>query len=473
VAPRTHLPPNYRTGSIARTGEMKRAATAAVEGWRDVGYAKATVEETDITADHNTNLVDSRIILAPGPELRFGKLGIRGNKRLDPRRLRKMTGYPEGQRFDPEEMDDMRKRLRRTGIFSAITVSEAEQPNPDGTLDMDLLVVEEKLRRLGGGFEYSNTDGLSLTGYWINRNLFLGGERLRIDASVANIGAGDMDYILGARLDRPATLNADTTAYVDAGIGKLTEDDYDLKYAEFGFGLTYIPSDEFTADVELQYRALRASDESGVTNFRLLALPMSATLDMRQVEKTDAKSGYWLQGMLTPFLGLQNETGSGAQVVAESRIYKSFGKDDRFTLAGRARLGTVLGPEIQEVPRDYLFYSGGGGTVRGQPYQSLGVEVIPGDDGPIKTGGMSVVNLTAELRMQVREKIGTAFFIDAGRVWADSGFSGNTDWQAGAGAGIRYKTPIGPLRLDLAVPVGGGYDDGGGLQVYIGLGQAF
>ena len=98
-----------------------------------------------------------------------------------------------------------------------------------------------------------------------------------------------MDYILGARLDRPATLNADTTAYVDAGIGKLTEDDYDLKYAEFGFGLTYIPSDEFTADVELQYRALRASDESGVTNFRLLALPMSATLDMRQVEKTDAK----------------------------------------------------------------------------------------------------------------------------------------------------------------------------------------
>ena len=99
--------------------------------------------------------------------------------------------------------------------------------------------------------------------------------------------------------------------------------------------------------------------------------------------------------------------------------------------------------------------------------------MIQGDDGPVKTGGMSVVNLTAEARIQIREKIGTAIFVDAGRVWTDSGFAGSAGWHAGAGAGIRYKTPIGPLRFDLAVPVGGGYDDDSGLQVYIGLGQAF
>ncbi|RCW82831.1 autotransporter assembly complex protein TamA [Paracoccus lutimaris] len=473
VAPKTELPRNYRKGSIARTGEMKRAATAAVDGWRNVGYAKAAVAETDITADHATNLVDSHILMAPGPELRFGKLTIRGYKRLDPRRLRKMAGFPTGERFDPEELEDMRKRLRRSGVFSAITLTEADAANPDGTLDVDLLISEEKLRRLGAGFEYSNTEGLSLTGYWINRNLFRGGERLRFDASVEDIGGNDrMDYTLGVRIDRPATLNADTTAYVETDIGKLNEDDYDLKYATFGLGFTYIPDDHLTADIALQYRALRAVDESGVTNFRLFALPMSVIWDMRD-DETDAKNGYYLQGGLVPFLGLQDETGSGAQVLAESRIYRSFGTDDRFTLAGRARLGTVLGPEIEETPRDYLFYSGGGGTVRGQPYESLGVEVIPGDDGPVKTGGMSVVNLTAEARIQIREKIGTAIFVDAGRVWTDSGFSGGTDWHAGAGAGIRYKTPIGPLRFDLAMPLGGGYDDDSGLQVYIGLGQAF
>ena len=473
VAPGTELPSGYHKGKIARTGDMKTAATSAVSGWRDVGYAKASVAETDITADHATNRVDSRITITPGPALRFGKLTTHGNKRLSDRRLHKIAGFPEGARFDPEELEDVRKRLRRSGIFSGITLTEADYVSPGNTLDVDLMVTEQKLRRLGAGFEYSNTNGLSLTGYWINRNLFRGGERLRIDAEVEDIG-GDtgLDYLLGLRIDRPATLNADTTAYVEADIGSLQEEDYDLKFATFGLGFLWQPSDELTADVALQYRALRAEDDSGVTNFRLIALPMSLTLDMRD-DKTDAHKGYYLQGGLVPFLGLQDETGTGAQVLAESRIYHSFGENDRFTLAGRARLGTVLGSDIDNTPRDYLFYSGGGGTVRGQPYESLGVEVIPGQDGPVKTGGMSVVNLTAEARIQIRERIGTAFFVDAGRVWDDGGFSGGTDWHAGAGAGIRYKTPIGPLRFDLALPLGGGYDDDSGLQVYIGLGQAF
>lgn len=474
VAPGTDLPKDYRQGQIARTGDMKRAATQAVTGWRDVGHAKADVTQTDITADHATNTIDSRIALDPGPVLRFGDLTIRGEKRMNPRRLRKIAGFPEGERFDPEKLEDVRKRLRRSGVFSAITLTEADYANPDGTLDVDLLVAEQKLRRLGAGFEYSNTDGLSLTSYWINRNLLRGGERLRVDAGVSDIG-GDtgQDYNLGLRIDRPATLNPDTTGYVLAEAKSEQEEDYDLKSATLGLGFTYIPNDDLTADVGLQYRALRVDDEAGRTDFRLLALPGSVTWDKRD-EPTDAKKGYWLSGSVTPFLGLQDDTGSGAQMTAEGRAYYSFGTDDRFTLAGRARLGTVLGPEIQETPRDYLFWSGGGGSVRGHSYESLGVEVIEGAEGTVRTGGMSIVTLTAETRIQVRDKIGLALFADAGRVWEDSAFSGGSGWQAGAGAGVRYKTPIGPLRFDLAAPLGGGDDsDDSGVQVYIGLGQAF
>lgn len=473
LAPRTTLPPDYHPGGIARTGDMKTAATDAVKGWRDVGHAKADVAATDITADHRSNLIDSRIRLNPGPVLRFGTLTIRGEKRMDPRRLRKIAGFPEGEVFDPEKLEDVRKRLRRSGVFSAITLTEADYIGPGNTLDVDLLVAEQKLRRLGAGFEYSNTDGLSLTGYWINRNLLRGGERLRIDAGVSDIG-GDTgrDYNLGLRIDRPATLNPDTTGYVLAQAVSQQEEDYDLKSATVGLGFTYLPNDHLTADVGLQYRALRVDDDSGRTNFRLIALPTALTLDRRD-SQTDAKRGYWLQTNVTPFLGLQDQTGSGAQLLAEGRKYYSFGADDKYTLAGRARLGTVVGPDIQETPRDYLFWSGGGGTVRGHSYESLGVEEITGPDGPVKTGGMSIVTLTAEARIQVREKIGLALFSDAGRVWADSAFSGPSGWQAGAGAGIRYKTPIGPLRFDLAVPVGGADREDNGLQVYIGLGQAF
>lgn len=473
VAPGTKLPSEYHTGAIARTSDMKSAATEAVKGWRNVGHAKADVAQTDITADHAINKIDSRILLAPGPELRFGQLTIRGEKRMDPRRLRKIAGFPEGERFDPEKLEDVRKRLRRSGVFSAITLTEADQVGPGNTLDVDLLVTEQKLRRLGAGFEYSNTDGLAVTGYWINRNLFRGGERLRVDAGVSDIG-GDTgrDYNLGVRLDRPATITPDTTGYLLAQVVSQQEEDYDLKSGTFGLGFTWLPSDKLTADIALQYRALRVDDDSGRSDFRLFALPGSVIWDKRD-DPNDAKHGYWLSGGLTPFVGLKEGTGSGAQITAEGRAYYSFGADDKFTLAGRARLGTVAGPDIQETPRDYLFWSGGGGTVRGHSYESLGVEVIQGPDGPVKTGGMSIVTLTAETRIQIREKIGLAVFADAGRVWEDSTWSGASGWQAGAGAGVRYKTPIGPLRFDLAAPVGGGDGDDGGVQVYIGLGQAF
>lgn len=474
VAPKTELPRQYRVGEIARTGDMKRTAEAGVEGWRNSGHAKAEVEQTDIIADHDTNKIDSRILLAPGPTLRFGKMQVRGYERMDPRRLRKIAGFPEGERFDPEKLEDVRKRLRRSGVFSGITLTEVDQIGPGNTLDVDLLVAEQKLRRIGGGFEFSSTDGLALTGYWMHRNLLRGGERLRVDADVEDIGSetSGMDYRLGVRIDRPATLHPDLTGYVTAEVSREDEEDYDQDTGTFGLGFSYIHSDELSADIALQFRAQRVEDESGQTDFRLFALPMSVTWDRRD-EPTDARRGFWLFGATTPFVGLQDQTGSGAQVVAEGRGYFSFGTDDRFTLAGRARLGTVLGSELRETPRDYLFYTGGGGSVRGQPFESLGVEVIESSDGFVKTGGMSVTILGAEARMRVREKIGLVAFVDAGRVWTESGFSGDSDWQAGTGLGVRYATPIGPLRVDLATPLGGGFNGDSNLQLYIGLGQAF
>lgn len=474
VAPGSEIPPAYKTGEVARTGDMKRAATAATTGWRDYGHAKAEVAQTDITADHATNLVDSRITMAPGPALTFGKLTIRGHERMDPRRLRKIAGFPEGERFDPEKLEDVRQRLRRSGVFSAITLTEADYVGPNDTLDVDLLVVEQKLRRIGGGFEYSSIDGMSLTGYWMHRNLRGGGERLRVDADIEDIGSdtSGMDYLLSTRLDRPATLHPDVTGYVAAEVTSEQEEDYDLDSGTVGMGFTYLRDDEITADIGLQFRALQVNDDSGRTNFRLFALPASVAWDKRD-DPTDAKRGFWLYGAVTPFFGLQDETGTGAQVITEGRGYYSFGTDDRYTLAGRAQLGSVLGPDIEETPRDYLFYAGGGGSVRGHSFESLGVEVIPGPEGPVKTGGMSIAVINAEARIQLREKLGLALFTDAGRVWSEGGFSGESGWMAGAGAGVRYATPVGPMRFDIATPIGGGEDWDSGIQVYIGLGQAF
>lgn len=473
VAPRTDLPAEYRQGEVAGTGTIRGAARAGVAGWREVGHAKAEVAGQEITADHNTNTVDSQIGLAPGPAVTFGRLNMRGYDRMNPRRLHKIAGLPEGARFDPDEVEDVRKRLRRTGVFSAITLEEAETLNPDGSMDINLTVVEQKPRRIGAGFEISSTDGAMVSAYWMHRNLLGGAERLRIEGEVKDMGSDSSgrDERITLRIDRPATITPDTTAYVLTSLTRMREEDYDEDTGIIGLGFNYIFSDRFTFDTAIQYQFSRVYDEGGEeTDFKVLALPTSVLWDARDNEN-NAKRGYYLQGDATPFKGFDG-TDSGIRILGEGRVFRSFGTDDRFTLAGRARIGSVLGSEIQNTPRNYLFFSGGGGTVRGQPCQSLGVEEIENEAGDtIKTGGMSVATLSAEVRWQVRERIGVVAFADYGEVWAEDGWNGGSEWHSGAGIGVRYNTPIGPLRFDVAGPTGG--DTGEGVQLYLGLGQAF
>lgn len=470
VAPGSDIPAGYAADQVAGTGVMRRAAIAGVDGWRAVGHAKADIADQQITADHDASRVDSRIALSPGPSLTFGQMSVSGNQRLTERRLRKIAGFPEGQRFDPEELDRVRARLRRSGVFSAITLQEADDIGPGDTLDVDLTVIEQAPRRVGFGFEISSTDGFQGSAYWMHRNLLGGGERLRIDGRITDIGSqtSGRDDELRIRLDRPATLTPDTTAYVESELARMREEDYSEDLATIGIGANHIFSDRLTANGAVQYRFSRVFDANGQTDFKVLALPMDVIWDQRD-EPNNARRGYWLSADVTPFTGL-SETSSGLRMLGEGRAYASFA-DDRVTLAGRARAGSVLGTAIETTPRNYLFYSGGGGTVRGHPFQSLGVTEIQGPDGPIKTGGLSVASATAELRFQLRERIGLVAFADYGRVWTQGGFDGTAEDHAGAGIGIRYDTPIGPLRFDVAGPVSG--DTGSGVQLYLGLGQAF
>ncbi|WP_415182388.1 autotransporter assembly complex protein TamA [Phaeovulum sp.] len=468
LAKETELPTGYAIGQVARSGEVVAAATAGVEGWRDQGHAKAAVAGQSITANHRTQTLAADIALAPGPRVRFGQMDMKGYQRIKPRRLAKIAGFPTGKVFDPEKLDQVRTRLRRTEIFSSVTLTEADTLSPGPTIDALLEVVENKPRRIGFGGELASLDGATVSGYWLHRNLFGGGERFRIDGSVSGIGgsSGGPDYRLGARIDRPATLSPDTSAFIVTQIEKLDEEDYTSDGFLVGFGLTHIFNPRLTGEFGLSYSWAEVTDAFATTRFRQLALPMNLTWDNRDVP-LDATTGYYLMADATPFVGF-GATGTGAQLKGDFRAYRTLGSD-RFVLAGRAQIGAVIGSELAETPRDYLFYSGGGGTVRGQPYQALGVNVLEG--GALRTGGTKFLGLSAELRTDVTEKIGIVAFYDLGRIDPADFFDSAGDWHAGAGLGLRYNTGIGPIRFDVAGPVGG--NTGDGVQIYLGIGQAF
>ncbi len=465
----TEIPPAYADTALARSSAIGDAAAAGVAGWRQTGHAKARVADQTIIADHATAKIDSLILLDPGPKLRFGKLDVSGNERLRLRRLVKIAGYPAGEVFDPDDLDRVLDRLRRTGVFRSVTATEAERPNPDGTLDISIAVVEEARRRFGFGAEIASLDGLTLSGFWLHRNLFGGGERLRIDGEITGIGAttGGADYSLGLRMDRPATFSPDTGAFLELGAEKTDEQDFDAETFRFGFGVTHIFDEDRTAEASILYSASTVTDAAGRSRYRQLSLPLTATWDRRDVPLAATK-GYYLKAEATPFLGF-GSTDNGVRLKGDVRAYRGFGTDDRFVLAGRVQAGTILGATVAGAPRDYLFYTGGGGSVRGQPYQSLGVQVIGG--GTVRSGGLSFAALSGEMRAKIGEKLGLVAFYDAGLVTDGNLFGGASGFQAGVGVGLRYDTGIGPIRIDVAGPVAGATGDG--VQLYVGIGQSF
>lgn len=466
LAPNYALPEGFGPGQTAKSGQVQAALDGAAEAWRDAGHAKVTLSGQALRANHATSELDAELRLSPGPKVRFGAL-VQGDKSaVRSSRIQRIAGLPTGEVFSPDVMRKVAKRLRRTGAFASVALSEAETLGPGDVMDIGLSLVDEVPRRYGAGAEWSTFDGLTLTGFWMHRNFLGGAERFRVDGEVSGL-AGDgsgVDYSLGARLDQPATFGADTGGFLYGNLSYEDEPGYISHKAELGGGVSRIFSDSLTGELGIGLSYSETSDVNGDRSFFLLTLPGALIWDRRD-DKLNPTNGFYLRADAKPFTSLENGS-LGARALTDARIYRGFGSDGRFVLAGRAQIGTVIADDTTEVPPDFLFYSGGGNSVRGQPYQSLGVR----RNGQL-TGGQSYLALSAELRADITDTIGAVGFFDAGHVSDGQFFGDGGNWHSGAGLGLRYQTSIGPLRLDLGLPVSG--DTGNGLQLYLGIGQAF
>ncbi len=453
-------------GDTARVSTLRAGTAAQIDGWRHAGHAKAAVSDQKITARHPDKTLSAAVTIDPGPRLRFGELILQSESAVREERIREIMGWESGEVFDPEHIDDVRDRMRRTGTFAAVTLTEAEEPNPDGTLDVTATVSDQLPRRYSFGADFSTLDGVSVSALWLHRNIFGGAERLQIDGEISGAGgqSGGEDYRLTALLTRPATFRTDLEAYALAEVEQIDDPNLFSRIIRVEAGGTYFASDQRQYSYGLGWRRSLNRDDLGERNYTIFTVPLSATFDHRD-DSLNATSGYYAKVGLTPFFDISG-TENGIVTTLDLRTYRKVG--EKVTLAVRGVLGSVAGPDITLAPADFLFFSGGSDSVRGQEYKSLGVELSPG----VIIGGKSYVGLSGEVRVQTGANLSVVGFYDAGYVGEESFYDGSGEWHTGYGAGVRYNTPIGPIRFDLAVP-GSGPGDNSGVEVYIGIGQAF
>lgn len=464
-------------GAIAKSDLVVAAESRIVTRLRDSGHPFAAVPRRAVIADHANNELDVTYYVAPGPVAEFGPVTITGTKSLDPEFVRERLTFAPGEKFDPARIERFRRDMGRVEVIQSVQVIEGDKLDANGQLPITVQVRERKLRYVGAGARYSTTDGAVVNLYWGHRNLFGGGETLRIDAEGTYYGDppsnavptnNPFGYNLSAKFMKPgiftpaddliaeaALLRDRTDAYITEGVTALT-------------GVRHRFNEQLTTQVALDFESADTTDFSGTSHDYVVGFPVWTVWDSTD-NPLDATKGYKADVTVEPFAEL-GQSGAGPVLLQGTfSAYHAFDPRGRYVLAGRVSAGVVAGASLSDVPPQRRFYAGGGGSVRGYGYQ----EASPRDASGTIVGGTSMLEGSVEMRIKLTETIGIVPFVDAGAAFAD-----NTpgvyspDMKYSAGLGLRYYTAVGPVRADVGIPLNPS-DDDSRFGLYISLGQAF
>lgn len=449
-------------GMPARAPDVRGAETRAVGWLRDRGYPFAKSAGLKAKVWHDKDEMTVRLTLNAGPRATLGPLSIAGLKTVKEDYIRRIVDWPEGATFDQRKINGVRTILNATGLFSSIKITTVDAVRPDGSLPVAVEVAESPQRSIGFGLRYSTDIGFGGDVFWEHRNFFGRNEKLGFTITGALVEqVGRMNF------RKPAFLQREQALLATAELANRDTDAFEQQSAAATVSLErpLIEKWRGTVGVSASYDIVK--DDDGEQQFKLFGLPLSATRTTTD-NPLNPSRGTVIELNATPYAGTSNDPVRFLRTTAGGSAYYAVDKKARFILAGRARVGSIVGEKTSALPADKRFYAGGGGSVRGYEFQKVGP--LDSDENP--TGGRSLLELSGELRIRLTEKFGLVPFIDGGMVTEESYPSFDEDLLWAGGLGFRYYTGFGPLRLDIAFPINGRPVDDL-FQFYVSFGQAF
>ncbi len=449
-------------GDPARTEDIVEAQQNLIMAFARRAHPLAEIVDRAVVVDHATFGVSVSFVVDSGPPAAFGEAEIRGLDDVEAQFVRNRLPWRVGDPFDLARLEEGRKRLVETNLFSSIRLTPADELTEGGRLPVVVELEERKPRTIGGAINYDTDQGFGIEAYWEHRNLLGAGERLRGRLFFNELGFGgegafrnpdlfgvDRDLVAdvdATRLDTRAFNSTATTGSIGA----------ELRLSDFW---------KVTASGAVEY--LIDEDDGVERDYLLAGLPLVVRRDSSD-DLLDPTEGGRLVLHATPYYDVTGTTDPFVRLDASDTAYVLVMEDPRVVLAGWFDIGSIMGSSLAELPPSKRFYAGGGGSVRAFGLQMAG----PLDEDGDPEGGLSMLAIGGEMRIKVTESIGIVPFIEAGTVYPERypDFSETLRW--GAGLGVRYFTPIGPIRADIAVPLNARGDDDA-FQFYISFGQAF
>ncbi|MGO4572472.1 autotransporter assembly complex protein TamA [Microvirga sp. 2TAF3] len=475
-----------KPGDPARAADLRAAQARMVDYFRAQSRPLAKAVSIGPIVYHPAQAMDVTFDLNPGPFAPVGDITVSGTENVDPTVVRSFIYLEPGDPYSPKALSDTRKSVGTIQALSSVRIREAEALDGNGRLPIFVEVTERKPRVIGFSARYSTIDGPALHGYWEHRNLFGGAERLRLESdiflaprndgtrlkSIGDLMPSDLGGRFRASFLKPALEGSRNDLLIDGLVERdRTGGDRFGGYTNRQInGTAFIRhrfSGTFSVQAGAQVQKGQTSDVLGEVDYFLVGTPASLTYDSTD-RPLDPTRGMRINASVSPYPSFLGSTVGMTIGKVEASAYYAFDEDARYILAGRIGLGSIVGADLDEIPANFRFYAGGGGSVRGYRYLSLG------PTGPFGyvVGGRSLFEASLEARIKLTDTIGLVPFVDAGNAFASSYPDFKEEIRVSAGLGLRYYTAIGPIRLDVAVPVNPRPGDKP-VALYVSIGQAF
>ncbi len=417
------------------------------------GFFAATFSQHELLIDPQVGAADINLVFDSGPRYRFGEVKFSENSKITPELLQHLLPFKSGAPYNSAQVAKLTQNLQSTGYFEQVRVDAVG--TADGPLDIPVNVMLEaiKPRTLSLGLGFSTDVGPRGRFGWERHRVNASGHKLGFDSEVSKPRQNVSSWYQIPVTSKPLT------DYVRFTTGYQREELVDADSRLTNFGVQWhsrLPSD-WLRIVSLRWEQEQYNFGRGARDGRSsFLMPGIGYSVLRSDSPIDPSRGHRLQWDVR---GAKQGLIADADVLHVSALARgliTFAHDHR--LLGRAQIGAIGTNSYKKVPPSLRFFAGGDQSVRGYDYETLS----PRDKQGKREGGRYMFAGSVEYQYSIAEKWRVASFVDQGNSFNSLGDKMNT----GAGIGVRWVSPVGPIRLDLARA----FDEDKGWRVHFSMG---
>ncbi|MBA2367583.1 MAG: BamA/TamA family outer membrane protein [Candidatus Protochlamydia sp.] len=459
---------NVELGALALPETIISAEDTLLDKLHLEGYAFASIIKKDVFADKQEKVVIVMIEVELGPQAFFGPVKIKGLERVRKSYFYKKFRWEEGDLYDPKKIEKTHEALELSGLFSSVNLAQGEREKGSPLFPLDINVVEAKQRTIGFGANFisgiKSGLGPGITAEWQDRNIGGEGESLSFQINLWK----------KQKESRITYLIPDFCRQNQNLIWQLDYKKEQIKaFRESAFSLSATIdrqiSDKLRVSYGAMYKLLRSTKSARDGTYDLFKVPLQ--LQWTAVDSLlDPTTGWSAHLKVTPSLQVLRPYFAYSINSLTTSFYQPLTQDKRHVFAGKLMLGTITGARKHDIPPPERFLAGSENALRGYGY----LTVSPlGKDCKI-LGGRSLLIYSLELRSRIGKNFGLVGFYEIGNVFPNFYPDFNKKFLQSAGFGIRYHTPVGPLRVDFAVPLNRRNKKlDHPFEIYFSIGQAF